>query len=444
MQHGSEKENMIKMKKIAIIAVGLFLSGATFAQGKYGATPEDSLACIESLIYKDYLKSDPVLAKQLWRKAYTVCPKSQKSLYINGVKIYKALAKKEKDAALKAAYLDTMFTIFDQRIEMFGQRGTVLGMKGQAMLSAKQDKENTFAVLNEAMQLTGDKTQSGTLVAMMFTIINLEKAGKKTKEEVVGMFEKTLAVCAANKAGKSADRYAKAAEKIQNVTAPYLDCTVLVPLAEKNFEANKENLDWLTNSVKLLRKNKCYETDEGAVIYGKVAEAFFAKEPSASGAAGIATIYLGKKDYTKAIEWFQKSVDMSETDEEKAEFILSIAKAYSYKKSYAQAKASALKAAGLKKGWGAPYMLIGDCYAQSTKTCDDGELGRFGVYWAAVDKYKKAKAVDASLAGAANKKIASISSRYPATKDVFFYGKKSGDAYTVKCWINESTTIKTK
>ena len=128
---------MIRMKKIAILAVGLVLSLATFAQGKYGATPEDSVVCIESLIYKDYLKSDPVLAQDLWRKAYSICPQSQKSLYINGVKIYKTLAKKEKDAAVKATYLDTVFSIYDQRIELFGQRGMVLGQKGQAMLSTK-------------------------------------------------------------------------------------------------------------------------------------------------------------------------------------------------------------------------------------------------------------------------------------------------------------------
>jgi tetratricopeptide (TPR) repeat protein len=444
MQHGSEKENMISMRKITLIITGLVLSLTTFAQGKYGASPADSIVCIESLIYKDYLKSEPKLALKLWKVAYNTCPQSQKSLYINGVKMYKNLANKAKTSELKAAYLDTVFSIYDQRIEMFGQKGKVLGQKGQAMLSNQQDKEKTFAVLNESMKIDGNKAQSGTLVAMMFTVINLEKAGKKTKEEVVEMFEKTLAICAIHKEGKGAGRYVKAADKIQSVTSPYLDCTVLIPLAERNFEANKENIDWLRNTVNLLRKNKCYETTEGALIYGKVAEGYFAMEPSASGAAGIATIYLSKKEYAEAIVWFEKSVEMAETDDEKADHMLSIAKAYSYSKSYAQAKSAALKAAGLKSGWGEPYMLIGDCYAQSYSTCDDGELGRYGVYWVAVDKYKKAKAVDSSLASAANKKIASISSRFPETKDVFFFGKKDGDAYTVKCWINESTTIKTK
>jgi tetratricopeptide (TPR) repeat protein len=451
MQCGSVKENMNSMRKIVLISVGLILGLATSAQRQpnYGATPQDSITCIESLIYKDYLKNDPKLALSLWRTAYTVCPGSQKSLYINGVGLYKDLAEKAekaKDEAQKEAYLDTMFSIYDQRIEIFGQKGYVLGYKGQAMLvNRPNEKEEIFEILNQAVTLTGNKSQAGTLVALMFSIINLEKEGKKTKEEVVEMFEMTTKICnTKSNDAKGGDRYKKAEEKIQSVTSPYLDCAVLVPLAQKNFEANKDNVDWLRLTMLLLRKNKCYETDEGANIYGKVAEAYFPLEPSANGAAGIATLYLSKKDYPKAIEFFQKAVDMSETDDEKAEYTLSIAKSYSYSRNYSQARTYALKAVGLKSGWGEPYLLIGNWYAQSSKTCDDGELGRYGVYWAAVDKYSKAKAVDGSIANEANKKIASIQSRYPATKDVFFYNKKDGDAYKVGCWINENTTIKTR
>jgi hypothetical protein len=447
MQCGSVKENMINMRKIVLISVGLILSLATFAQREpnYGATPQDSITCIESLIYKDYMKNDPKLALSLWRIAYEVCPQSQKTLYINGVKMYKRLSKKTKDETQKQVYLDTVFQIYDRRIEMFGQKGMVLGQKGQAMLSTGQDKEKTYEILNQAVAITANKTQSGTLVATMFATINMEKLGKITKDEVVATFEKMLAICSLNKGNvKGGARYKKAQEKIQSVTSPYLDCAVLVPLAQKNFEANKENLDWLRITMRLLKKNKCYDTDEGADIFGKVAETYFPLEPSANGAAGIATLYLSKKNYPKAIEFFQKAVDMSETEDEKAEYTLSIAKAYSYSRNYAQARTFALKAVGLKSGWGEPYLLIGNWYAQSSKTCDDGELGRYGVYWAAVDKYSKAKAVDGSIANEANKKIASIQSRYPATKDVFFYNKKDGDAYKVGCWINENTTIKTR
>lgn len=89
------------------------------------------------------------------------------------------------------------------------------------------------------------------------------------------------------------------------------------------------------------------------------------------------------------------------------------------------------------------YMIIGDAYMYSASSCDDGELGRWGAYWAAVDKYQKAKAVDSSVSDDANKQIARVSSSFPTTKDLFFYGKQKGDAYTVACWINESTSVRT-
>jgi len=424
------------MKKLTLALIGIAFSTFTFAQGKYGATPEDSVTCIESLIYKDYMKNDPALALSLWKKAYKVCPASQVSLYINGVKLYQGLVKGAKDAATQRAYKDTMFSIFDQRIEVFGDKAKVLRYKGQTMLVYDKKKlDLIYSTLNEAVSLGGEKTDAGTLVATMFAVVNLEKAGKKTKEEVVVEYDRLISICAAHKGDK---KYSDADSKIQSVAAPYLDCEVLVPLAEKNFEANKADVDWLRNTMKLLKYKKCYE----APVFARVAEAYFALEPSAEGAAGMGNLFIGKKDYPKAIDFFTKAVDMAENDEDKAQYTFSIAEAYLYSKSYSSARSYAQKAAGLKSGWGEPYIVIGDAYMYSSKSCDDGELGRFGAYWAAVDKYQKAKSVDSSVAADANKKIARASASYPSTKDLFFYGKQKGDSYTVGCWINETTKIR--
>ena len=430
------------MKNLGLVLIGLMISATTFAQGIYGETPSDSVTCIESLAtYKTYIQAEPKLALSIWKKAYTVCPGSRKTLYTNGVKIYKHFIKVEKDAARKELLIDTMLTIFDQRIQYFGQEGFVLGMKGQAMLVyTPDDKENTFETLNKAISLTGNKTASGTLVATMFAIINLEKEGKKTPEDVVAMYETTMDICAANKNNDKKGRYAKAEEKIKNVSVSYLTCETLVPMANKNFEANKENVVWLKKTVTLLKIKKCFNDP----IFAKVAEAYFKLEPSAEAAEGMGRLFASKGDYDKAIEFYKQALDMAENDEQKSEISLGIAKTYSYKHDYSSAKSYALKAASLKSGWGEPYILIGDLYAQSAKSCDDGELGKWGVYWAAVDQYKKAKAVDGSLSSVASKKIASMSTRFPVTKDLFFFGAKDGDAYTVKCWINETTTIRTK
>lgn len=436
------KTNDIIMKKILALIVFVNIGGTLLAQGKYGATPEDSIKCIESLIYKDYLKNDPALALSLWRTAYNTCPSSQKSLYINGVKLYKGLIKNSKDAAMQKAYKDTMYSIFDQRIEVFGQKGLVLGKKGQTMLVySKKEPQKTFDVLNEAIALTGDKTESGTAVATMFAIINLEKNGLTTKEEVIKMFGKLSDICEKNvNHPKYGEKYVAAQEKIQDVTSPYLACDVLIPMAEKDFEKNKEDVNWLRRTVKLLKAKKCYE----AAIFSQIAEAYFDKEPSADGAEGMGNLFLAKKEYTKAVDFFKKALDMVESDEDKAHHSYNVAQAYLYAKQYSQVRVYAQKAANAKAGWGEPYILIGDAYAYSTGVCDDGELGKWGVTWAAVDAYQKAKSIDASVSETANKKIARASGSYPTTKDIFFYGKADGDSYTVGCWINKATTIRTK
>lgn len=425
------------MKKIATILLGILIAYNVNAQGKYGATPEDSITCINNLIYKDYLKSDPKLALSMWKTAYKVCPGSQKSLYINGASMYKSLADKEKDEVKKEAYLDTMFSIYDQRIEYFGQKGFVLEYKGQMMLVYRgKEYEKTFDMLNEAIQIQGAKSQAGTLVALMYAAANKEKNSLMTKAELVELYGNLMDL-----AGNNTDEgYRDAEDKINAVAAPYLDCEVLVPLAEKGFEANKTNKDWLKRMVTLLKRKKCYD----AAIFASVAQAYFEIEPSASGADGMGRIFWKNKDYSKAIEFFQKAVDMSETDDEKADFYLSIAETYLSKGDNASAKNYALKAIGARSGWGDPYILIGDAYYYGAAACDDGKLGKYGAYWAAYDKYQKAKSVDGNVASEANRKIATVSARFPETKDVFFYNQKSGDAYKVDCWINENTTIITK
>jgi len=100
------------------------------------------------------------------------------------------------------------------------------------------------------------------------------------------------------------------------------------------------------------------------------------------------------------------------------------------------------KAIALRMGWGSPYLLIGDMYSSSTKLCGENDFEISAVYWVAVDKYRKAKAVDASIAEDASKKIAIYSQYFPNKKDAFFYGYTDGQSYIVGCWIKETTTVR--
>ena len=82
-------------------------------------------------------------------------------------------------------------------------------------------------------------------------------------------------------------------------------------------------------------------------------------------------------------------------------------------------------------------------YAASN-SCGANEFENKAVYWLAIDVYKKAKSIDASLTAMVANKIASYSKRYPDKETAFFHGYQNGQNYTVGCWINRTTTIRLK
>ena len=100
---------------------------------------------------------------------------------------------------------------------------------------------------------------------------------------------------------------------------------------------------------------------------------------------------------------------------------------------------NAKKAIELDKTDGEPYMIIGYLYASSNKECNANPLHAKAVFWAAVDKFQKAKEVDPSMASKANEMIKEYSKLFPTSEDAFFYNVFEGDTYEVECWINETT-----
>ena len=101
------------MKSVFGILGLLFIGSSVVGQaGKYGANPADSVKCIQNLsVYKDFVKEkDYDKAVKFWRIPYGLCPKSQKSLYSNGVKMYRAFVKKEKDINKQKVTLRVLFS----------------------------------------------------------------------------------------------------------------------------------------------------------------------------------------------------------------------------------------------------------------------------------------------------------------------------------------------
>ncbi len=477
------------MRRVVIwIAVNLFVF---LIAGKYGLsqidsindTKNDSIECIKkNSTYKEYvIKGDKAQdqkkpyteyyenALQPWRIAFNDCPQTTKNLYIDGIKLYKYLILKygklaKKDKENRAEYLtraaeciDTIMLIYDRRIENFNQEGFVLGLKGYDLYNYKhkipEAVEEAYGYMKKSVELLKHKTDPALLVVFMQTTIAQYKNEKLTQKDVVENYSTCMShleLQLEHETRKS--KIKKIKTSMDNVETLLTeggdpDCETLVSIFEPKFKETPEDADLLKKITSLLDKMKCEDTR----LFFDAAENLYKIEPSHKAAANLAKLSVKKEDFTKALSYFDEAIKLLKDSLTSTDDSTKLADYYSDAASillskqhrYAQVRNYCYEALKYRPNWGKPYLLVGNAYAASKNSCGSNAFEKKAVYWAAVDKFIKAKAVDPDVTEDANKFIGMYSSQYPNNEDAFFYGYTDGKPYTVGCWINEKTTVRT-
>lgn len=225
-------------------------------------------------------------------------------------------------------------------------------------------------------------------------------------------------------------------ENLNALAAPYLDCPTLVSIYSPKFNAEPTNVDLMEKILLFFNNAGCTNTD----LYFSVSEAYLKTNPDALGFRNLANAYRIRKNYGKAIEAFQKSVDLETDSKIKVQDYISMAKVALMNRNPQQAKTFAERALAINPNKGEAYLLIGDAYLQSASGCK--EFDASAIYWVVVDQYEKAKNVDAGIAGAANRRIATYSKYFPTKKDAFFRNITEGSTYTLGCYPSLSTRVR--
>ena len=202
-------------------------------------------------------------------------------------------------------------------------------------------------------------------------------------------------------------------------------------------EANKTNLDYLKQVMKVMKMLGCTEAE----AYFAASELAHAIEPTAETAIGCGYMYYKKGDFDKCISYFDNAIELEQDPIKKADYNYSAAAVCFSNKQLSKAKQYARKSIELNGENGKPYMLIAQMYASSPNWSDEAALNKC-VFFAVIDKLQKAKSVDPSCAEEADKLIRTYAGYTPKDEDLFFIGLKKGDAVTIGGWIGETTTIR--
>ncbi len=441
------------MKKVSLM-LGVFLfaaisvlgqddSAAKQTESKYG---KDSVQCLMDLsLYREFVKQKNfVEALPGWRKVFNNCPRATKNIYIDGAKIYRYLIKEEKDEATKKKLVDTLMMVYDQRIKYFAQEGSNLARKAVDLYRYDRSRyAESYDMANKSYEMLKDQTPAAAMLVLFQSSLKKFRKKEAEKEQLIDDFSKVSAVLDkqynAQQDQNKKDRIKKYQTVLENLFAKSgaADCETLIDIYSPKFEANKENVDFLKQVLKILDKIGCTESD----LFAQAAESLYKQEPSAEAAYGLAKVFLKKENYSKAAEYYKEAINHTDSATDvKADYYFELATIMGGKLGQNEtARSYAYKALAIRPNWGDPYLLVGSLYAGSSKSCGEDEFHQKAVYWAAVDKFIKAKAVDPSCADKANKYIGKYSAYFPGKENAFFNNVKDGDSFTIGCWINETT-----
>ena len=441
------------MKKVillfAVAAMALMSSNKVSAQGKYGP---DSTECIKYLsYYTEYYKQknyDSALPN--WRKAYHYCPPSSRySMLSDGSTLLRNLIQKNKNNPVyKAQLVDSLMTIYDQRVQYF-PKYAISSLNNKALDMSNYMKDEPMKLLEGLTAIvdqTKEQTRTNVFVFQLNTAIDLYKMGMVDPETVIDIYDKGVMYLGQVTPKNEVEQrsIAKTIEDFETlfIQSQVASCENLVALFTPRVEADPQNLDLAKNVVKIMSITEgCTDND----LYLTAVNTMYTMEPSANSAYYLYRLYSGRNDYDNAVKYIEEAIASADSDDlADAGYYYELA-VYSLKcRNTSKAYAAAQKAMELNPELsGKAYMIMGTIWGSTV--CSGNEIERRAPYWVAVDFMNKAKNADASLAEDANNYIRQYSAYFPQTAEAFMYDVIDGQSYTVSCGgMRATTTVRTQ
>ncbi|HLV62093.1 hypothetical protein [Galbibacter sp.] len=407
-------------------------------------------------------------AYEPWKMVYENCPTLHWATYHYGERILKH--KIESDPANKAEYVKMLTDLYETSFKNFPDRYNETGSLIDKALLLNDYKlgtdEEIYQVLDQAFKNNPEEFKNPKALYLYFSkLVDLHDAGKKELQEVFDTYddvtgkiaeenqeigeiivkylekeeagtltskeEKTLAAVRQN-----GENYEKISSSIDAKLGKLADCTNLIPLYQKNFEARKDDADWLKSAAGRMDAKGC----AGDPLFVKLVEALDKIEPSASSKYYLGSLYDEQGNSTKALDFYEQSVDLETDPIKKAKKLTNLASKASQKGRKSAARQYANEALQLNPAGGTPYLILASLYANSANECGETAFEKRAIYWKAAQMARRAGQVDPSLKSRAASAAASYEGRAPSKSDIFSSGM-AGKTIQFNCWVGGSVKV---
>ncbi|GAA4237058.1 hypothetical protein GCM10022291_22960 [Postechiella marina] len=451
-----------------------FLLAFLFIGFNSGFAQQDEECMTKLSIFHEYVKAKNYdAAFEPWMAVRNKCPKFNTAIYIDGEKILNHKID-QASGADKVALINDLLLLWEKRAEYFAsktKKGEYAAKACQLMYDNKKELGKTDAELYDcfdaAYKLDKDTfTNPKSLYTYFSLMVDLYDAGAKPAQDLFNKYddivekvddevksyseklnklaEKVDGGTVLSKKENSYKRYYESYLKAYDQIAGSIDsklgeranCTNLIPLYQKDFEAHRSDAVWLKRAVSKMYHKECTEDP----LYEQLVKAYDETAPSADTKYFVATILLKKGKTSEAESYLNQSFELETDTYKKGKLANRIGLILKKKHSYGKARNYFRQALKLNPSSGRPHLSIAAMYASSAKNCGDTNFNKRAVYWLAAQEAQRASRVDPTLKKAAAQSATSYKAKAPTKSEIFTAGM-TGKTITIGCWIGSSVVV---
>ncbi len=427
--------------------------------------------------YRSAIKmGDFALAFTEWQRAFGIAPAADGMRdfhFTDGIKIYKEQLKDPANADKRAELIDKILALYDQAAQCYEagsiklkdcdeecarqKAGQLLGRKGFDMFyEFNSPYEANLEAFEASLERTGNEVEYIIFEPIANIVVYQYQNDKMNAEEVREIHEKLVEAADYNieKGGQYKAYFesskARMLAKFGEIESEVFDCDYFKSKLEPMYDEKPDDPDVVKYVYNKLIQEGCDKSDpfltklQGTYEeYAKAENERMQAEFEANNPGVVANRLYKEGDFEGAIEKYDLALESEEDQDKRAQYYFNIASIQFRKLGKLQeARSNAMKAAELRENWGQPYILIGDMYADASKSCAKDGFGQRIIILAALDKFIYAKSIDSNVAQEANRKIGIYNSHKPSKDDAFMRGHKEGAVLSTGCWIGEKTKLR--
>ena len=448
----------------------IVLTGVLFGSSVLQAQSNADCATKAALAYDDAKAQRYDAAYQPLMEVKQNCPTYSLATFQYLDRILKDRIEKAQGAD-KSKFIEENIQLMNERLKHFPDKTSAADVQGEiAWLKFEHNigtKEEQFKAFDEAYKADPASFNSPKRIYAYFSLlVDLQDEGKRSLQDVFENYEQVIkkieeeenklaeniaplqqkqeegATLTAAEKKMVADSevnlgaYSQVKGSVNAKLGQRADCDNLVPLYNKDFEANKNDVNWLRIASERLSAKDCTEDP----IFIKLSEALHKAEPSAKSALYLGQLAEAAGRSSEAMKYYNESANLETNPNDKSRAFMKIADSYRKGGNYGQARSFYNKALQVKPSNGRAYLHIANMMAQSANNCGESAFDKRAVYWLAANYASRAGQVDPSLSGNANEAVAAYRGRAPQKSDIFQEGKQ-GQTIRIGCWIGESVKV---